>query len=201
MMSTIRRYSMLFLCWVLMPLMVGAQDSDKKVHDAGIGFSFSSGQSLFYTRSTNPFSTNHTYMAGGFHIEEEGIGLTYYNYYTNRYERRASQAYYLEMGYGWRRLWFRESMAGGFLPHSVIEGGASGYVARLGRLRNYFRETTLRWAPYLQAGLGASIHTGTAIYRFEMGYLSTFSHFPESLFPEYDGVYLKMVISSGQKPR
>ena len=45
------------------------------------------------------------------------------------------------------------------------------------------------------------IHTGTVIYRIEMGYLSTFSHFPESLFPGYDGVYLKMVISSGQKPR
>lgn len=201
MMSTIRRYSMLFLFWVLMPLMVGAQDSDKKVHDAGIGFSYSSGQSLFYTRSTNPFSTNHTYLAAGVHIEEEGIGGIYYNYYTGRYERRSSQTYYLELGYGWRRLWFRESMAGGFLPHSVIEGGASGYIARLGRLRYYFQETTLRWAPYLQAGLGASIHTGTAIYRFEMGYLSTFSHFPKSLFPGYDGVYLKMVISSGQKPR
>lgn len=200
MMSTIRRYSMLFLFWVLMPLMVGAQDSDKKVHDAGIGFSFSSGQSLFYTRSTNPFRTNHTYLAAGFHIEEEGIGITYLDYWGNP-QRSAKQAYYLELGYGWRRLWFRESMAGGFLPHSVIEGGASGYVARLGRLRNYLRETTLRWAPYLQAGLGASIHTGMAIYRIEMGYLSTFSHFPESLFPGYDGIYLKMVISSGQKPR
>jgi len=34
-----------------------------------------------------------------------------------------------------------------------------------------------------------------------MGYLSTFSYFPESLFPGYVGPYLKMVISSGQKPR
>ncbi|UCH63838.1 MAG: hypothetical protein JSU77_05180 [Fidelibacterota bacterium] len=198
-MSTIRRYSLLF--WILMPLMVGAQDSDEKVHDAGIGFSFSSGQSLFFIRSTNPFRTNHTYLTAGFHIEEEGIGVTYYNYTWGTYERRAKQRYYLEMGWGWRHLWFRESMAGGFLPHSVIEAGASGYIARLGRLRYYFQEATLHWEPYLQAGLGASIHTGTAIYRIEMGYLSTFSFFSGSLFPGYGGVYLKVVISSGQKPR
>jgi len=200
MMNTMRRYSLLFLFWVMLPLTADAQEDDKKVHDAGIGFSFSSGQSLFFTRSTNPFHTNHTYLTVGLHIEEEGIGVTYYDYYWGTYERNAIQRYYLELGWGWRRLWFRESMAGGFLPHSVIEGGASGYIARLGRLRNYFREATLRWAPYLQVGLGASIHTGTAIYRIEMGYLSTF-HLPESLFPGYGGAYLKIVISSGQKPR
>ncbi len=201
-MSTMSRYSLLFLLWVLLPLTAGAQEDDKKVHATGIGFSFSSGQSLFFTRSTNPFSTNHTYLAAGLHIEEEGIGLSYYDYYMDSYYgRSAPQTYYLELGYGWRRLWFRESMAGGFLPHSTIECGASGYIARIGRLRNYFRETTLRWAPYVQAGFGASIHTGTAIFRIEMGYLSTFSYLREGLFPEYRGAYLKIVVSSGQKPR
>ena len=78
-MSTIQRYRLPFLFWILLPLMAGAQESDKKVHDAGIGFSFSSGQSLFYTRSTNPFHTNHTYLAAGFHIEEEGYSYGYYS--------------------------------------------------------------------------------------------------------------------------
>lgn len=205
-MSTTQRYSLLFLFWVLLPLMAGAQESEKKVHDAGLGFSFSSkGQSLFFARSTNPFHTNHTYLAAGFHIEEEGGGPGYYDPYGYSdpyyYRPRASQDYYLELGWGWRRLWFRESMAGAFLPHSVIEGGASGYVARFGRLRSLFRETSLCWVPYLQAGFGASVYTGTAIYRIEMGYLSTLSYLPKGAFPEYQGAYLKIVVSSGQKPR
>ena len=200
-MNTMRRYSLLFLFGILLPLTAGAQESDQKVRAAGIGFSFSNGQSLFYTRSTNPFNTNHTYLAAGFHIEEEGIGIPIYNPWTGYYEPSGSQAYYLESGVGWRRLWFRESMAGGFLPHTSIEGGASGYIARFGTLRNYFRETTLRWGLYVQAGLGGSIHTGTSIYRIEMGYLSTFSHLSEDLFPGYRGAYLKIVLSSGQKPR
>ncbi len=200
-MSTLRRYSLLFLFWILLPLTAGAQESDEKVHAAGIGFSFSSGQSLFYTRSTNPFNTNHTYLAAGFHIEEEGAGITICDPWTGYCQRPGSQAYYLESGLGWRRLWFRESMAGGFLPHTSIEGGASGYVARIGQWRNYFRETTLHWGLYLQAGAGASIHTGTSIYRVEMGYMSTFSHLSEDLFPGYSGAYLKIILSSGQKPR
>lgn len=203
-MSTTQRYSLPFLFWVLLPLMAGAQESDKKVHDAGIGFSFSSGQSLFLTRSTNPFHTNHTYLAAGFHIEGEDGGPGYYDPYGYYYKPPTSRDYYLELGWGWRRLWFRESMAGGFLPHTVIEGGASGYVARFGRLRSFFREASLFWVPYLQAGLGGSVYTGTAIYRIEMGYLrtiSTLSYLPKGAFPEYKGAYLKIVISSGQKPR
>jgi len=203
-MSTTQRYSLPFLFWVLLPLMAGAQESDKKVHDAGIGFSFSSGQSLFLTRSTNPFHTTHTYLAAGFHIEGEGGGPGYYDPYGYYYKPQTSKDYYLELGCGWRRLWFRESMAGTFLPHTVIEGGASGYVARFGRLRSLFREASLRWVPYLQAGLGGSVYTGTAIYRIEMGYLSTIStlsYLPKGAFPEYQGVYLKIVVSSGQKPR
>ncbi len=201
MMSTLRRYRLLFLFGILLPLTAGAQESDKKVHAAGIGFSFSSGQSLFYTRSTNPFNTNHTYLAAGFHIEEEGIGVTIYDPWYGSVKLSGSQAYYLESGLGWRRLWFRESMAGGFLPHTSIEGGASGYIARIGPWRDYFRGTTLHWAPYVQAGLGASIHTGTSIYRVEMGYFYTLPLLPEDVFPPYGGAYLKMVISSGQKPR
>ena len=95
-------------------------------------------------------------------------------------------------------------MAGSFLPHTVIEGGASGYVVRVGRLRSLFQEASLRWVPYLQTGFGASVYTGTVIYRFEMGYLSTIStlsYLPKGAFPEYQGAYLKIVVSSGQKPR
>jgi len=208
MMSTTQRYSLPFLFWILLPLMAGAQENDEKVHDTGIGFSFSSGQSLFFTRSTNPFHTNHTYLAAGFHIEGEGSGPGYYDPYgyndSYYYKSQTSQDYYLELGWGWRRLWFRESMASGFLPHTVIEGGASGYIASLGRLRSLFREASLRWVPYLQAGLGGSIYTGTVIYRIEMGYLSTIStlsYLPKGAFPEYQGAYLKIVVSSGQKPR
>ncbi len=198
-MSTTQRYSLPFLFWIMLPLMAGAQENDKKVHDAGIGFSFSSGQSLFLTRSTNPFHTNHTYLAAGFHIEEEGFPI--YDPWLGTYERYAPNTYYLELGWGWRRLWFRESMAGAFLPHTVIEGGASGYVARFGRLRSLFREASLRWVPYLQAGFGASIYTGTVIYRVEMGYLSTLRLLPKDIFPPYESAYLKVIVSSGQKPR
>ena len=204
-MSTTQRYSLPFLFWILLPLMAGAQESEKKVHDAGLGFSFSSkGQSLFLTRSTNPFHTNHTYLAAGFHIEGEGGGPVISDPYGYYYKPQTSKDYYLELGWGWRRLWFRESMAGAFLPHTVIEGGASGYIARFGRLRSLFREASLRWVPYLQAGLGGSIYTGTVIYRIEMGYLSTIStlsYLPKGAFPEYQGAYLKIVVSSGQKPR
>ncbi len=199
-MNSMRRPTLQFLLCVLLPLMVGAQDEGQKVHTAGLGFSFSSGQSLFYTRAANPYRTNHTYLAAGFHIEEEGIGIPYYSSWGT-VERNAIQRYYLELGWGWRRLWFQESMAGGFFPHTSIEGGASGYVAQSGRLRSFFRETSLRWVPYLQAGFGATIYTGTIIYCVELGYLSTLSYLPEETFPEYQGAYLKIVISSGQKPR
>ncbi|MFB0515622.1 MAG: hypothetical protein ACETWG_03350 [Candidatus Neomarinimicrobiota bacterium] len=200
-MNSIRLRDLRFLICVLLPLMASGQDSGRKIHDAGLGFSFSSGQSLFYTRATNPYEAHHTYMAAGFHIEEEGIGLTYYNWYLDRYERTAKQTYYLELGWGWRHLWFQEKMAGGFFPHTVLEGGASGYFAQFGRLRTFFREMSLRWVPYVQAGVGASVYTGSVIYRIEIGYLSTLSYLPEGEFPEYEGAFLKMVISSGQKPR
>jgi len=200
-MNSIRRRCLQYLFCILVPLTVGAQDNDRKIHSTGVGFSFSSGQSLFFIRETNPFRTNHTYLAAGFHIEEEGIGLTVYDYRFDRYERFGTQIYYLEFGWGWRRLWFQESLAGGFFPHTGVEGGASGYISQFGKLRNFFRETSLCWVPYLQAGVGASIYTGVVIYRVEMGYLTTLSYLPKEVFPEYHGAYMKIVISSGKKPR
>lgn len=196
-----RSHLLLMLAWLLLsgiasPL--GADDSEKKIRDAGFGISFSNGQSLFYSRATNPFRSNHTYFAVGFHQEGEGFSLDPYDPYRNRF---ASVRYYLELGLGWRHLLFRESLAGGFFPHTVIEGGASGYLSQTGSLSKYFRETSFRWAPYLQAGLGASIYTGVAIYRIEMGYLTTLSYYPEDYFPVYQGVFLKVVYSSGVKPR
>ncbi len=192
----------LLLLWSLIPLAASAQEEgEQKVHAAGLGFSFSSGQSVFFSWSSDPFQTSHMYLAAGVHIEEEGIPQTYWNPYLQRYERTSSQTYYLELGLGWRRLLFREQMAGGLFPHLVIEGGGSGYLARPGRLRNYFRETTLHWAPYLQAGAGVSIFTGEVIYRVEGGYFAVFSYLPKEEFPPYGGAFVKIHISSAQKPR
>jgi hypothetical protein len=92
-------------------------------------------------------------------------------------------------------------LAGGFFPHTILEGGASGYFAQFGRLRNFLKETSVRWVPYVQAGIGASVYTGTVIYRIEMGYLSTLSDLLKIDFPEYQGVFIKVIVSSGQKPR
>ncbi|UCH10916.1 MAG: hypothetical protein JSU61_03250 [Fidelibacterota bacterium] len=201
MMGNYRKLVLSLLICGLLPLGSSAKDKEAKVHDAGLGFSFSSGQSIFFTRATNPFKTNHTYLSGGIHLEEEGLGVTYYNYYLGQYERRSEQTYFLELGGGWRHLWFQDKLAGGFFPHTVIEGGASGYFAQFGRLRNLFKATSLRWVPYVQAGIGASIYTGTIIYRIEMGYLSTLPTLDEDVFPKYQGAFLKVIASSGQKPR
>ncbi|MFC1543600.1 hypothetical protein ACFL4K_03565 [Candidatus Neomarinimicrobiota bacterium] len=205
-MNTTQRFSWSLLLVILLPLTVGAQDSDEKIHDSGIGFSFSSGQSMFYTRATNPFNTNHTYLAMGFHSEGEGLAVVSdpwtVDYYGNPVQRLyPKQRYYLEQGWGLRHLWFRDSMAGMFLPHSSIEAGVSGFITQWGKLRNYFQEFSLCWMPYLQVASGASIYTGTAIYRFEMGYVATLPVLPSDVFPHYEGVYLKIVISSGQKSR
>ena len=195
------------IVWVLclaVPLLAVAPDSgdeEKKVRDAGFGISFSTGQSLFYTRATDPFRSNHVYWAVGFHQEESGIALSFFNPYTGTQQRNASQKYYLELSSGWRHLLFRESLAGGFFPHTVLELGASGYLAQEGSLGNLFAEASFRWVPILQAGVGVSIYTGIAIYRIEMGYQATVTSLPKKLFPKYQGTYLKVVYSSGQKPR
>lgn len=198
---------LLTIAGLLCAATANAQDgdqADQKIRDAGFGFSFSSGQSLFYSRATNPFHTNHTYLSLGFHQEEQGISLPIINPVTGRIERNTTSKYYLELGLGWRHLWFRESLAGGFFPHTVLEVGTSGYLARGGSLGKFFRETSFRWTPLLQAGLGASVYTGIAIYRIEMGYqvaLNLNNYFPADFFPVYQGMYIKMIYSSGQKPR
>lgn len=201
-----KRYPTLVTClaiaWIILPVVAGAQEEDRKMGDSGVGFALSTnGQSLFYTRGTNPFRANHRYISAGFHQEEHGLSVPYYDYRTNTYRTNASRSYYLELGGGWRRLWFQDKLAAGFFPHTTIELGASGYLAEFGKFRNYFRETSLRWSPYWQVAFGASIHTGTVFYRIEMGYLSTMRIFEKDTFKHYDGVFLKIVAASGQKPR
>lgn len=180
---------------------------ERKVKDSGLGFSLSSGQSVFFSQSFEPLEPWHGYYTLGFHIEEKGIGVWYYDPYLGRYERTSKQVYYLEFGYGRRQLLFQDKMAGEFLPHGSFEVGVSAYIKRFGKMSEFFKDASLVWDPYVQAGFGASIYTGQAIYRVEMGYLCTISalgfatYMPESNFPGYKGAFLKMIISSGQKRR
>lgn len=192
----------LAIAWNILPMTAGAQEEDRKMGDSGIGFALSNnGQSLFYTRGTNPFRTHHRYISVGFHQEEHGISVPFYDYRTNTYRSNPSRSYYLELGGGWRRLWLQNKLAAGFFPHTMVEIGLSGYVAEFGKFRNYFKETSLRWWPYGQVAFGASIHTGTVFYRIELGYLSTLPLPDKNRFKPYQGVFFKVVIASGQKPR
>ena len=176
-------------------------DDDEKVQVGGMGFSMSSGQSIFYTRGTNPYLTNQFYYATGIHIEEEGLALPYYDLYTGRVERNASQSYFFELGLGWHRLLLQDKMAGGFFPHTNLQLGGSGFVVQVGSWRNLWQEFSLRWTPYYQAGLGGSIYTGTAVYRVEGGYRGTLPLLAKDLFPRYEGFYLSIVMFSSRKPR
>lgn len=194
----------LFLLFLWLPLLAGAQSSGDKVHDSGLGISISSGNSLFYVRSTNPVNTNHTYFAVGLHIEEEGLPAYYGSWDPTlgyAVQSHPKQRYYLNGGWGWRHLWFRDTMAGTFLPHTSVEGGVSGYFAQFGKLREFFLDTSLRWTPYLQAGFGASIYTGSVIYRFELGYQASLPLVDESLFPPFKGLYLMVIWSNTKEAR
>lgn len=192
-----------FILLVLGSLLLGpAQAEDnEKVRVGGIGFTMSSGQSIFYTRGTNPYLTNQFYYLTGIHIEEEGLALPYYDPYTGRVERNPSQNYFFELGPGWNRLWFQDKMAGGFFPHTNLQLGASGFVVDVGSWKHLWREFSLRWTPYLQAGFGGSIYTGTAVYRVEGGYRATLPLLAKDLFPRYEGFYLSIVMFGSPKPR
>lgn len=176
-----------------------------KIADAGLGYAMSSkGQSLFFTRGSDPFRTNQRYVSLGFHLEEQGLSLGIYNPYTGMVERNAAQMYYLESGIGLRRLLFQDKLAAGFFPHIMIEAGISGNPHELGQWRKLFLDTTMLWAPYFQVGGGASIYTASAIYRLELGYLATPSVAPTVFreeFPSYQGMFIKIIISNVQKPR
>ena len=176
-------------------------DDDEKVRVGGMGFSMASGQSIFYTRGTNPYLTNQFYYATGIHIEEEGLAVPYYDPYTGRWERNPSQSYFFELGLGWNRLLLQDKMAGGFFPHTNLQLGGSGYVVQVGSWRNLWREFSLRWTPYYQAGLGGSIYTGTVVYRVEGGYRGTLPLLAKELFPRYEGPYLSIVMFGSRKPR
>ncbi len=188
---------------VLGSLLLGpAQAEDnEKVRVGGFGFTMSSGQSIFYTRGTSPYRTHQIYSATGIHIEEKGLAFTYYNPYTGQYERDPSQDYFLELGLGWSRLMFEENLAGGFFPHTNLQLGASGYVVEVGRLKTLLQEFSLRWTPYLQAGFGGSIYTGTIVYRVEGGYRGTVRLREKDPFPGYEGFYLGIVMFGSRKPR
>jgi hypothetical protein len=184
---------------LLASFLSGAKREESEVRDSGFGYALSTtGQSIFFTRSFNPLSTNHAFITSGVHIEEKELSIPIYDYYTGYYYQNTSERdYFVTGGVGWRRLWFQESMVGTFLPHTEVEAGIAGYVAQTGRLRTYFREFSLRWAPYLQIGAGVSIHTEQGMYRATFGYLTTVP-FPEVAgYPMYEGAYLKFVISGG----
>jgi hypothetical protein len=193
----------LIILLLLGSLLVGpAQaEDDEKVRVGGIGFTMSSGQSIFYARGTNPYRTNQFYYLMGIHIEEEGLALPYYDPYTGRVERNPSQSYFIELGLGWNRLLFQDKMAGGFFPHTNLQLGGSGFVVEVGKWRNQYREFSLRWTPYLQAGFGGSIYTGTLVYRVEGGYRGTLPLLAKDLFPRYEGFYLSIVMFGSRKPR
>ncbi len=180
-----------------MTIVSGREKKDHSTSSGGIGYAISSGSSLFYTRSTNPFKTHSRYLSVGLHIEEEGLALPYYNYYYDTIERNATQEYYLESGVGYRRLLLQDKMDSGFLPHVALEGGLSGYIAQVGDWRDFFSEFAMKWSPLASAGLGVSIFTGQAIYRAEMGFVSIIPLLPEDLFRRYGGFYLKVIIAGG----
>ena len=196
----------LFLLFLWLPFAASAQNSAGRVHDSGLGIAIFSGSSVFYSRSINPVNTNHTYLDVGLHMEEEGLSIRQDPFLVDEYgystmQVAPKQRYYLDAGWGWRHLWFRDSMAGTFLPHTSVEGGISGYIAQFGKLREFFLDTSLRWTPYLQAGFGASIYTGSIIYRFEMGYHASLPLIDESLFPPFRGAYLMVIWSNAKGAR
>ncbi len=173
---------------------------DRKPGVGGMGFAISSGQSIFFTRGTDPFQTNQIYYATGVHIEEVGLAGYFYDEF-GRVNRNPTQRYFLETSLGWHRLLFQDKMAGGFFPHINVQLGGSGYVIKAGKLRKYFNEFSLRWAPYLQFGFGGSIFSAGTIYHLEMGYLGTIPIYSKDRFPSYGGVYLSIILIGANKPR
>lgn len=176
-------------------------DSGLKVGDSGGGFVLSSdGQTLFFYRGTAPFKLYQALYTIGIHQEEPGLAPAFADPFGNPY-RNPSQEFYIELGLGGRRLLFLDKIGGGLFPYVTTELGASGYLAQIGFLRTGFRETSIHWGAFWQAGAGAAIHAANALYRFEMGYLQSYYPKDEADFPPYKGVYLKMIVSSGSKPR
>ncbi len=194
------------LLWVCMCTGLGftgiaqAQLSEAKIKDVGIGFTLSSGQSFFYMRGTNPYATNQGQYSLGLHIEEQGIALPR-QLSTGEIVRNPHQAFYFESNFGWRRLWFKEKMAGGFFPHTSVEVGGVGYFDEGGTLAKYMRDMSLTWAPSLAIGFGGSVFTKNSIMRFEMGHLSTLELGARNDYPHYWGMYLRFSMSNWERPR
>ena len=187
---------------LMLPLVVGAQGNIAKikVHDAGLGFGMTSkGQTLFYFRGTSPFKLYQAYFAGGFHIEEPNLAFQYYNYYTQRWESISQQQFYIQLGAGGRRSLFLDKLATGFFPYVTLQGGVGGYLAELGSFSSRFKKFNLIWAPYLQAGVGAGVHAGVALYRLEAGYLGSIGQISPKGYPSYKGIYLRFIMSSGAR--
>ena len=195
---------LVFLLWGGLPVTTLAQTEKSRIVASGIGIALSSnGQSIFYNRTLQPFSTNHGYFSVGIHLEAESIPVQRYDPFTGRYySNPGGQQFYMESGLGWRRLWLKERLAVGLTPHSVVELGGAGYVVQAGRLTEYFKGFTMVWAPYAQVGLGVSIHSGPALYRIDGGYLSTLlDYYVSGQFQAYHGAYLKITFSGGVKRR
>jgi hypothetical protein len=174
-----------------------AQISEAKIKDVGLGFTMSSGNSLFYMRGTNPYHRNQGFYSLGLHIEEEGIPSPQ-SIYSPNYPSK--QALYLETNVGWRRLWFQDKLAGGFFPHTAVELGGVGYFDRGGTLENYLQDVSLTWAPALTAGFGGTVFTKNSIVRLEMGHISTQKAGARDDYPHYSGFYLRVSMSNWERP-
>ena len=176
-----------------------AQMSEAKIKDVGLGFTLSSGQSLFYMRGTNPYSGNQGFYSLGLHIEEVGLPGARYNdpYYR---PTAAKQKLYLETNIGWRRLWFQDQLASGFFPHTTVELGGVGFFDRGGTLEKYMQDISLTWAPALSVGFGGTVFTRNSILRIEMGYFSTQKVGARTNFPHYLGFYLRVSMSNWERP-
>jgi len=178
-----------------------AQMSEAKIKDVGLGFTVSSGNSFFYMRGTNPYDRNQGFYSLGVHIEEDGIPGPNQGYVDPYYQPSTpKQAYYLETNIGWRRLWFKDKLAGGFFPHTAVELGGFGYFERGGTLENYMQDISLTWAPALTVGFGGTVFTKNSIMRFEMGYLSTQKAGAKASYPQYWGGYLRVSMSNWERP-
>lgn len=179
--------------------LVQAQMTEAKIKDVGLGFTLSSGQSFFYMRGTNPYNLHQVFYSVGLHIEEEGFAIPTYNNYGYP-ERNVKQSLYLETSIGWRRLWFKDKLAGGFFPHTTVELGGVGFFDDGGTLANYMRDISLTWAPAVGVGFGGTVFSKTSIIRFEMGLLSTIGNASKVGYPHYSGAFLRVSMSNWERP-
>ena len=171
------------------------------VNDAGLGFAMTSdGQSIFYYRGTSPFRLYQGYLTAGIHQADTSINIPFVDPFTGVVYSNPNRQTYFEFGLGGRRLVFQGKLAGGLFPYLTVQAGATGYLSQLGTFRGYFAETALQWAGFYQLAAGAGVHAGIALYRLEIGYMASLVPQAAAGFPPYQGVFFKIILSSGKRP-